>query len=124
MGDKQEGTLCCRSTTNRSDPVTTAILPPSQYPVRLASASGLSVQVNANGSIRRMDHRDIMLNLFLGTEMEGGPANLYLRRHGEAIETVLAEPSYGERARVLAAELAGEPPVDEAVPLLKRLGTG
>jgi UDP:flavonoid glycosyltransferase YjiC (YdhE family) len=42
----------------------------------------------------------------------------------EAIETVLAEPSYGERARAIAGELAGEPPVDEAVPLLERLSTG
>ncbi|HEY7455103.1 MAG TPA: glycosyltransferase [Thermoleophilaceae bacterium] len=38
-----------------------------------------------------------------------------------AIETVLAEPSFGERARELAAELAGEPPVDEAVALLERI---
>jgi cellobiose phosphorylase len=42
-----------------------------------------------------MDHRDIMLNLFLGNEVEGGPTNLYLRRHGEAIETV---PLLGPRS--------------------------
>jgi MGT family glycosyltransferase len=42
----------------------------------------------------------------------------------EAIETVLSEPSYGERARALAAELEAEPAVDEAVPLLERLSTG
>jgi cellobiose phosphorylase len=35
-----------------------------------------------------MDHGDILLNLFLGTEIEGGPANLYLRRHGTSIEAV------------------------------------
>ena len=29
-----------------------------------------------------MDHGDIMLNLFLGNEAEGGPANIYLRRLG------------------------------------------
>jgi cellobiose phosphorylase len=46
------------------------------------------MEVNANGSIRRMDHGDILLNLFLGTEMEGGPANLYLRRHGTSIEAI------------------------------------
>ncbi|MGD8970970.1 MAG: hypothetical protein PVG01_06150, partial [Desulfobacterales bacterium] len=44
--------------------------------------------MNANGSIRRVDHGDILLNLFLGTEIEGGPANLYLRRHGTSIEAV------------------------------------
>ena len=38
-----------------------------------------------------------------------------------AIQTVLSEPSYRERARMLADELRGEPPVDEAVPLLERL---
>jgi len=51
-------------------------------PVALASPSGLIVQVNANGSIRRMDHRDVILNAFVGTEMEGGPARLFLRRRG------------------------------------------
>src|SRR5437870_8049234 len=58
------------------------------FPARVESASGLSVQVNANGSIRRIDHRDIILNLFLGSEVEGGPANIYLRRHGTSIESV------------------------------------
>lgn len=62
--------------------------PSAAFPFRLESPSGLSVQVNANGSIRRMDRRDFILNLFLGTEMEGGPANLYLRRHGAAIGAV------------------------------------
>ena len=61
----------------------------------IQSPSGLSVQVNANGSIRRMDCGDILLNLFLGTEMEGGPANLYLRRHGAAVE---AMPLLGPRS--------------------------
>ena len=40
----------------------------------------------------------------------------------EAIETVLAEPSYRERAAALAAESRAQPVVDEAVPLLERLG--
>lgn len=47
---------------------------------QLESASGLTVQVNANSSIRRMRHREVLLNLFLGNEVEGGPANIYLRR--------------------------------------------
>ncbi|MEO8613830.1 MAG: hypothetical protein ABI600_01715 [Luteolibacter sp.] len=55
-------------------------LSPVVSPVRLVSACGLSVEINANGSIRRMDHGDIMLNLFLGNEAEGGPANIFLRR--------------------------------------------
>src|SRR5215475_3698252 len=47
-------------------------------PIRMASPSELAVQVNANGSIRRIDHRDVMVNAFLGNEVEGGPTNLFL----------------------------------------------
>ena len=65
------------------------------FPFRLESSAGLSMEVNANGSIRRMDHRDIFLNLFLGTEIEGGPANLYLRRLGAFVE---ATPLLGPRS--------------------------
>ena len=39
-------------------------------PRRYESPAGLAVHVNANGSIRRMEHGDIVLNLFPGTEME------------------------------------------------------
>src|SRR4030095_4097223 len=55
-------------------------------PRLLESPSGLRVQLNANGSLRRIDHGDILINLFLGSEMEGGPASLYLRRHAARIE--------------------------------------
>jgi 1,2-beta-oligoglucan phosphorylase len=51
--------------------------------------------VNENGSIHRIDHRDIILNLFLGNEVEGGPTNIYLRRHGAAIESA---PLLGPRS--------------------------
>ncbi len=47
----------------------------------ILSPSGLAVQVNSNGSIRRMDCGDIMINLFLGNEMEGGLSNIFLRRY-------------------------------------------
>jgi cellobiose phosphorylase len=46
----------------------------------------LTVQANANGSIRRIDCGDVLVNAFLGNELEGGPANIYLRRHGTRIE--------------------------------------
>jgi len=46
---------------------------------RLASDSGLAVELNANGSVRRLDCGGVTLSLFLGNEIEGGPANLYLR---------------------------------------------
>ncbi len=58
---------------------------PAAFPFRAASPSGMSVELNANGSVRRMDCGDIMLNLALGNEMEGGLANLYLRCDGENI---------------------------------------
>jgi len=64
-------------------------------PLLLESPSGLRVQLNANGSVRRIDHGDILLNLFLGSEMEGGPANLYLRRHAARIEWI---PLLGPRS--------------------------
>src|SRR6185295_16586382 len=67
---------------------------PASMPVELRSPSGLRVQMNRNGSIRRIDVGDVILNAFLGSEIEGGPANLHLRRHGAVIEwTPLLGPS-------------------------------
>jgi len=80
-------------------------------PRHLASPSGLVVQVNRNGSVRRIDHRDVTVNAFLGNELEGGPANLYLRRHGTRVEwTALLGPrSPGKvRADRNGIEIAGE----------------
>lgn len=48
---------------------------------RLTSRSGLSVEVTSRGAIRRFDCGATSLNLFVGNELEGGPTNLYLRRH-------------------------------------------
>jgi len=56
----------------------------ADLPARVASPSGLSVELNANGSVRRMTCGDIQLNVFLGNEAEGGPANIVLRRLGAA----------------------------------------
>ena len=67
----------------------------ADFPFRLESHAGLSMEVNSNGSIRSMNHRDILLNLFLGTEIEGGPANLYLRRLGAIVEST---PLLGPRS--------------------------
>lgn len=64
------------------------------FPMRLSGSSGLAVQFNSNGSIRRMDHGDIMLNLFLGNEVEGGPVNIYLRRlDGSSLSVPLLGPA-------------------------------
>ena len=58
------------------------------FPPRIESPSGLRLEINANGSLRRLDHGDIMINLFPGNEVEGGLANAYLRFHGEKMALV------------------------------------
>ena len=63
-------------------------------PTRLTSPSGLRAELNVNGSLRRLDCEALTLSLFVGNEMEGGPTNLYLRRHTDKIEwTALLGPS-------------------------------
>lgn len=57
-------------------------------PARVGSTAGMGVELNANGSVRRIDCGDIMLNLFLGNESDGGPANIHLRRLGETIASI------------------------------------
>jgi cellobiose phosphorylase len=62
--------------------------------VTLTSRSGLRFETNANGSVHRFDCDDITLSLFLGNEIEGGLANVYLRRHSGTVEwTPLLGPS-------------------------------
>jgi cellobiose phosphorylase len=56
--------------------------------LQLSSRSGLRATFNGNGSLRRLDCGAIALALFVGNEIEGGPANLYLRRLGARIEWI------------------------------------
>jgi len=56
--------------------------------LELSSLSGLRATLNGNGSLRRLDCGAIALALFVGNEIEGGPANLYLRRHADRIEWI------------------------------------
>jgi cellobiose phosphorylase len=49
----------------------------------LDSPSGLSVRASVTGALQRFDCGALSLLLFLGNEVEGGPANLYLRRHSD-----------------------------------------
>lgn len=51
--------------------------------LRLGNAAGIAVEVNANGSLRRFDCGAVSLLLFIGSEIEGGPANLYLRARAQ-----------------------------------------
>ena len=57
----------------------------SVWPRRYESPAGLVVLVNANGSLRRLEHGDVVINLFPASEVEGGPANLYVRSLGPEI---------------------------------------
>lgn len=70
--------------------------PRSEY--RLISDSGLIFQIHSNGTLGRMEYRDITLNLFPGNAMEAGPANLYLRRLGAspALTALLGSESPSE----------------------------
>ena len=73
-------------------------LPSVAPPFRLASPSGLSIDFTRNGSIRRFDASGVALNLFVGSEADGGPANLWLRRlrpaeEGSADATPLLGPA-------------------------------
>src|ERR1700754_2349444 len=75
------------------------------FPQRLASRSGLSLEINANGSIRRFDCGNVCIGLFLGNEVEGGPANLYLRRHAQTVEwTPLLGPASPTRFELPGAD--------------------
>jgi cellobiose phosphorylase len=55
---------------------------------KLTSPAGLSFEMGANGALRRVDHEGLLLNLFVGNELEGGPTNLYLRRHADVIRSI------------------------------------
>ena len=88
--------------------------PPSSTataPLLLSSGSGLRAEVNANGSLRRFDCGTIALALFVGNEVEGGPANLYLRCHssGGTLQqaTGLLGPRSPTRFRIQSGMLVG-----------------
>jgi cellobiose phosphorylase len=61
---------------------------PIAFPFTATSPAGLRVQLNANGSVRRLDCGEIMLNLFPGTEADGGPINIHLRRRGATVDAI------------------------------------
>src|SRR5437868_13240503 len=71
----------------------------------LTDAAGLSIEINRNGSIRRMDCAGTLINLFPGNDVEGGPANIFLRRHSSSgVEfTPLLGPRSPTRVQVRTA---------------------
>lgn len=60
----------------------------SIFPHVVSNEAGIKFQLNSNGSIRRIDCGDILINLFPGSEAEGGPTQIYLRCHGSIIESI------------------------------------
>ena len=71
-------------------------------PVELRSPSGLRVQVNRNGSIRRIDHGDVTVNLFLGSEVEGVDPEV-MRICDEIVEI----PQFGSKESLNVSVAAG-----------------
>jgi len=53
-------------------------------PKILTSRSGLRAEITASGAVRRLDCGPTTLSLFIGSELECGPANLFLRRRSPA----------------------------------------
>ncbi|HUI59130.1 MAG TPA: hypothetical protein VLX90_02845, partial [Steroidobacteraceae bacterium] len=69
-------------------------MPDELFPTAvLASPCGLRAEFNANGSLRRLECGAVALNLFVGNEIEGGPANLYLRLREGGQATPLLGPN-------------------------------
>jgi cellobiose phosphorylase len=77
------------------------------------SPSGLHVEWLPNGSLRNMALGDINVNLFVGNALEGGPANLVLRLHGDTGTAIRSTPLLGPgsptmwRIDTVAGELEG-----------------
>ena len=60
------------------------------------SPSGLRVELHPHGALHRLSLGDVAVNLFVGNALEGGPAQLVLRRHtAEGVETT---PLLGPRS--------------------------
>ncbi len=51
------------------------------------SPPGLRIECHDNGALRGLAFGDIVVNSFVGNALEGGPANLVLRRLGPTVET-------------------------------------
>ena len=57
--------------------------------LKFENSARLSVQMCANTALQRIDAAGVMLNLFPGNEVEGGPANIWLRlTEGESVQAV------------------------------------
>jgi len=82
--------------------------PVSPEPLRFTNAAGLSLELNADGGVRRIGFGGIAVNLFMGNGMEPSPANLWLRLHrGAKVEAVpLLGPRSPLRGQISAESFA------------------
>jgi hypothetical protein len=92
--------------------------------LRLASPSGVAVQVNANGSIRRIDHQDVIVNglrrvpaCHVGSRASHGHAEVGLPQGGRVVHSVAGDGD--QRAPTLprlhdAKLVGGRRPRDDA----------
>ena len=62
------------------------------------NTAGLAFEFNHNGSLRHLRLHDVHVNLFVGNEVEGGPANLWLRLHDDDAAGVELVPLLGPRS--------------------------
>ncbi len=78
-------------------------------PTQLVNAAGLSLQLNPDGGVRRIQFRDDVVNLFMGNGMEPGPTNVWLRLHrANGVEAVpLLGPQSPLRARASRGSSGG-----------------
>ena len=76
--------------------------------LRLSNAAGLSLELNRDGGVRRIESGGLAVNLFMGNGMEPSPANLWLRLHrGAKVEAVpLLGPQSPLRGHASAAGFA------------------
>ena len=61
----------------------------------LSSPSGLRAVLDESGTLHTLALADVVVNLFVGNALEGGPTNLVLRRHAARIEST---PLLGPRS--------------------------
>jgi cellobiose phosphorylase len=82
--------------------------------ITLAGGDGLRIQLLANGAIHAIRHRDILVNQVLGSPLEGGLGNVYLRRHEVASASwcPMLGPASASRFRTAAEGAAWDGVVD------------
>lgn len=82
----------------------------SFFPYVASSLAGPRIMLNQNGSVRRIDCEDCLINLFPTNAVEAGPCNVYLRVHSDdAVDVIpLLGPNSPLRWEFLERGIVGE----------------